>query len=110
MNISLQGFDCKYATFRHSGDPSPGTLVNLVADGTAAQADGPFAGVLISKHGGNALVQLSGYAKVAFTGTAPGYGYLSVAADEGVLTAAESGRPVLVADVDAVAGTAGIIL
>ena len=111
MNISLQGFDCKYATFRHSGDPQPGALVNVVADGTVATADGPFAGVLVSKHGGNALVQLSGYAKVAFSGQTPSHGLIAAAADEGVFAAAETGgRQVVVVDVDELAGTVGIIL
>ncbi len=110
MNISLQGFDCKYATFRHSGDPKPGALVNVVADGTVAEATGPFAGVLISKHGGNALVQLSGYARLAFSGTGPEHGLVSVQADDGALVTAQDGQPVIVTDVDSLAGTVGIIL
>lgn len=59
MNISLQGFGAKYATFLVAGEAAEGQPVNITANGTVSVAtDGSFCGVLVSKERGLGLVQL----------------------------------------------------
>ena len=124
MSISLQGFQEAYATFYAPADAGtedstfvPGTLVTL-GEGYVVDtpADGGlFAGVLTHMdEDGCALVQLKGYVRVPYSGTAPAYGYTALCSDASgkVRAPAQSaaGRYVLVCDVDAATRTAGIIL
>ncbi len=112
MSVSLQGFHDHYATMKLAADAPVGSVVEITADTAVspAVAGKPFAGVLVSKHGDNALVQLTGYCKVGYTG-ALSYGRTHVAAAAGgKISPKADGMAVLVADIDITAGVAGIIL
>ncbi len=110
MSISLQGFSCRYATFTPGEKLTVGALVEVTADTTVQDANGSFSGVLTALDRGLALVQLGGYARVAYSGNVT-HGQLQAKADEnGRLTPAENGRRVTVVDLDEAAGMAGILL
>lgn len=113
MNVSLNGFNSKNATFI-SSSVSKGDLVSMSANNTvsAAAANAVFCGVCIDSRDGYATVQLCGYCKIPYTGTAPAVGYASLVSDGAgaAKTASSGGRSVLVTDVDTTAKTIGIIL
>ncbi len=114
MNVSLNGFREAAVTFETDEKLSPGTPVKLTANGTAGScADGDvFCGAVENARCGYAAVQLSGYVRLPFSGTAPEVGYqmLCAAADGKIKTAATGGRSLLVTDVDQAAQTCGVIL
>ncbi len=115
MNVSFNGLGAVCATFEAGEGAAAGIPVKISADGTvAACADGDVpAGVCEKVRGGYAAVQVKGYVTVAYTG-ALALGAAAIAADgEGRVKPAEAegkGRDVFVLDMDASAGTAGILL
>lgn len=113
MKTSLNGFNEAMATFKAEGLPVVSGVVKLSDDMTVSQcADGDkFIGVCAGLESGYACVQLSGYATVSYTGTAPALGCAKLSADgKGGVKADENGREHIVTDVDTTKKTAGIIL
>lgn len=113
MNVHLNGFDRKEVTFNASSASKEGRTVNLLNKSTvgASPVDTNFLGICTSIRNGLASVVLSGYVTVSFTGTAPALGYNKIVSDgTGGIKLSDSGRDILVADVDAVNGTCGIVL
>lgn len=112
MNTSLNGFDSKIATFA-SSEPK-GTVVSMSGNMTVskAAAGAAFCGVCIDSRDGFASVQLSGYCRLPYSGTAPAVGYAMLAADGngGIKTVTSGGRTLLVTDIDTVNTSVGIIL
>ena len=113
MNVSLNGFNSKAATFV-SASAEKGAPVAFCANNTvcSAAADTPFCGVCLDSRDGYATVLLCGYCKIPYSGTAPSVGYATLASDGagGAKTVSSGGRSVLVTDVDTTAKVIGIIL
>ena len=119
MSISLQGFQEAYVTLLapDQSPPTPGTVITMKEGMVVATPEdaGLFAGVLTHlDEDGCALVQLKGYVKVPYTGTAPAYGYTPLCSDATgkvkTPAAQAAGRYVLVCDLDTENQMAGIIL
>lgn len=113
MNTSLNGFNSQIATFS-SSTASKGAVVSISGNMEVSKsaANAVFCGVCVEKRGGFASVQLSGYCKLSYSGTAPSVGFATLAADGngGVKTVTTGGRTLLVTDVDADSTTIGVIL
>lgn len=114
MNVSLNGFREAMVTFEAEPETAAGIPVKLTGNGKAGPcADGDaFCGVAANARCGYAAVQLSGYVRLPYGGTAPGIGYqaLCAAADGKIRVAETGGRNLLVTDVDEAAGICGVIL
>ena len=113
MNAYLNGFDRKEVTFNAGVGASEGKTVKLLSKSTigAAAAGADFLGVCVLIRNGLASVVLRGYVTVSYTGTAPVLGYNKLTADgAGGVKVNEDGRHILVADIDSVNGTCGIVL
>lgn len=123
MNVSFQGFQEQVLTFETADELKAGVPVKLADSGTVtACADGDYpVGVTAGlPRGGLVAVQVGGYTRVKYIGTAPALGGASIcAAADGAIKAttavdkasgALSGRTVLVVDQDTTATTVGIIL
>ena len=114
MDISLQGFNAKHATFAVSGELTAGQMVEVKANNTvgAAAANGVFLGQAVTVNGSYALVQTSGYMTAAYTGgTAPALGQQILAANgSGGVLVHTSGRTVMVCEVDTTAKTVSFLL
>lgn len=113
MNVYLNGFDRKEVTFNASSTAKEGKTVSLINKTTvgASSVDTNFLGICVSVRSGMASVVLRGYVTVSYSGTAPSLGYSKIAADgTGGIKLSDSGRDILVADVDLINGTCGIVL
>lgn len=114
MSISLNGFAEESITLKMAGTAAKGTPVSISASLTAApsQADGVFAGLLTaSPKGGYAGVQVKGFVKTPYSGTAPALGYTALAADgNGGVKAASSGPLRLVLELDTTKKIVGFCL
>lgn len=113
MNVYLNGFDRKEVTFKAGSDAKEGKTVNLLTKTTvdASPLDTNFLGICTLIRNGMASVVLRGYVTVAYSGTAPSLGYNKIASDgAGGIKVSDSGRDILVADIDAVNSTCGIVL
>lgn len=114
MAVSFEGFHGKALTFRTANDTVPGTPVKVSESKTveACANNNVFCGKCIAVQGDYASVQLSGYVKMPYSGTAPSVGYAALAADGNgkVKSVTTGGRSYLVLDVDTAAGTVGFIL
>ncbi len=113
MNISLNGCGENVATFEADAGVLPGMPVKLTGNGLIGPclAGDVFCGVALSVRGGFAAVQLGGYVQVPYSGTAPAVGYQTLTgAGDGTVQAEESGRSILVTDVDPAAKRCGILL
>ncbi|MCI1965730.1 MAG: hypothetical protein LKJ17_06325 [Oscillospiraceae bacterium] len=114
MNVSLNGFRESMVTFETETSLSAGTPVKLTANGVVGPcADGDvFCGVAANERGGFAAVQLGGYLRLPYDGTAPAVGFqnLCAAGNGKIKVTATGGRSLLVTDVDTAAQTCGIIL
>ncbi len=112
MSISFQGYNEQTATFKISGTVAANSFVKLSSSGTVqacATGDIPV-GRAISVRGTLAAVQLGGYIKTSYSGTAPIVGYATLSVDaNGGLAADVDGRQLLVVEVDTTAGTLGIL-
>lgn len=113
MNTSLNGFNALAATFS-SSDASKGNVVSISGNMTVskAAANAAFCGVCTDKRGSYVSVQLCGYTRLSYSGTAPSVGFAQLAADGngGVKTVTSGGRTLLVTDVDTESTTIGVIL
>jgi hypothetical protein len=122
MEISLLGFGERVATFAAAEGVAAGVLVKISANGTVAPCtagDVPC-GLCVNVRGGFAAVQLGGYLRLPYTGTvALGRALIAANTSSSVKavespkdesTAAASGVPVLVTDIDESAEILGCIL
>ena len=115
MDISLNGYGEKAATFKAQSGVAAGLPVKMTANGTVgACSDGDaFCGIALNVRGGYCAVQLSGYANAPYTGSpAPAVGYQTLSAGTGgsVKAATTGGRSILVTDVDTASKKCGFIL
>lgn len=114
MELSFSGFGEIAATFAAQDGVTPNIPVKMTANGTvgACAAGDDFCGVVLNTRGGYAAVQLAGYVRLPYDGTAPTAGWqaLSAAAGGKIQTASTGGRKLLVVDMDGAAKTCGVIL
>lgn len=114
MELSFNGYGENAATFAALDGVAPGAPVKMTANGTVGPcaAGDSFCGVALNARGGYAAVQLSGYVRLPYGGTAPAVGWqsLSAAGDGKIQTAGTGGRTYLVVDVDETAADCGLIL
>ena len=114
MEYSFSGFGENAATFAAQDGVTPGIPVKMTANGTvgACAAGDDFCGVALSTRCGSAAVQLCGYVRLPYDGTAPAVGWqaLSAAAGGKIQTAATGGRKLLVIDTDNTAKVCGVML
>ena len=113
MNISMKGYGENTATFGTDGIVCASHTVKMAENFTVApcQSGDEFIGIAVNVRNNIASVQLDGYTKVTFSGTAPVVGYCSFVADgNGGVKVSEGAREYLVTDVDTANNTAGIIL
>ena len=113
MNAYLNGFDRKEVTLNASATAKEGNTVNLLNKSTVGSSpvDTNFIGVCSAIRKGLASVVLRGYVTVSFSGETPSLGYNKIASNgTGGIKLSDSGRDILVADVDLVNDTCGIIL
>lgn len=110
MNVCFNGYNEGVVTFEADSTVKAGQPVMVSANGKVEAADGDFCGICIDVRNGFASVQLDGYAEVDTSGTVS-VGYQQLAANSGKLSvSANSGRKILVLDVDSTNNKAGIIL
>ena len=83
MEVSFEGIGQTVATFMADAELQPGMAVALTADSTVGMGeDGDMiCGVVLSAKNGMAAVQVSGMAKVGYSGTAPKVGFDSLGVD-----------------------------
>ncbi len=113
MELSFMGYGEKAATFAASNGVTAGTPVKMTADGTVGPcaAGDLFCGAALNERGSYAAVQLAGYVRLPYDGTAPAAGYQTLAAAaNGKIGVNAAGRSLLVIDVDTAAKTCGLIL
>lgn len=113
MNENMNGFDRKEVTLYAAATAVEGNTVNLISKTTAgASPEGSdFIGVCTLIRNGMASVTLRGYATVPFSGTSPSLGYNKLSADgSGGVKVSDSGRSILVVDINKSALTCDIIL
>ena len=113
MNVSFSGFNENSITFICTDDVAAGKAVKISANGTvSACASGDiFCGIATDVRSDCATVQLAGYVRMPFSGTAPALGYTHLACDgNGAVTASENGRAYLVTDIDTTDNTVGFML
>ncbi len=113
MNVSFNGFNQNVLTFISEDDISANTPVKMADNGeVTACADGDeFIGVAVSSRQGYTGVQMTGYTKMPYTGTAPTVGYKTIAADAACgVKVAQTGKKVLVLEVDTTNKTVGFIM
>lgn len=113
MNFSINGYGENTSTFRTTGLVCTNHTVkmadNLIV--SPCEAGDDFIGIAVNTRDGYAGVQLNGYVKTDFTGTAPKLGWCGLVSDgKGGITADENGRKYLVVEVDAINNKAGFIL
>lgn len=110
MNVNFSGYGENVATFETNGTITVGSPVMVTANGKVSAANGAFCGICTGLRNGYAAVQLSGYARVAYT-DAPSVGYSKISAASGKITAdSDTGREYLIIDIDTTNKIAGIIL
>ena len=114
MTISYEGIGQTAATMKAAGSLKPGMAVTVTAgDTVGVGSDGALpCGVILTAADGMAAVQLSGLARVSYSGTAPAVGWATMAGDGkgAVKTVTSGGVKLLVLSVDTAAKTAVIRL
>ena len=113
MEISFEGIGQVAATFAAADNIQPGMAVALTGDSTVGlgkAGDAPC-GMVLSVKNGMTAVQVSGMAKVGYSGTAPTVGYGTIAGDgTGKIKTATSGLNCLILSVNTADSTAVIKL
>lgn len=107
MKVSFNGIGEKLVTFINDGAEA-GQVVKVSDAGTVAPcaAGDRFEGLALFTEGGYASVRLGGFVTASYTGAAPGYGRVGLAADgSGGVQVSETGTSCLVVDKDTTAGT-----
>lgn len=113
MITSLNGLQETVATFAADTALAAGIPVKLSANQTAAACAGSdlFAGIALQCRNGMVSVQLKGYVRVPYSGTAPALGWKQLAADgAGKVKTGTAGNFYLVTDVDTATATVGFML
>ena len=115
MSISFGGVGELCVTFKAASSVTKGAPVKMSANDTvAACANGDrMMGIAIDvKEDGYCTVQVSGFAAMKYSGTAPSVGYATLAADSagGVKVASSGGSEFLVLNVDTANTTVGFII
>ena len=111
MKTSLKGFNEACVTF--IGTTEAGRAVKLTANNEIAPCGNgdDFIGFCISSKDNISCVQLGGFIKVPYSGSAPKVGFNRLSADaNGGVKLSENGREHLVTEVDTIGSVAGIIL
>lgn len=112
MSVSLKGYKVNAVTFKSDSELKKGDLVKISDNYTvAACATGNVpCGIVLNTDGKYVCVQLEGYAKVKYSGTAPALGMASLAADGAdKVKVSATGRTCMVVAVDTVSASAEII-
>ena len=116
MKVSFEGIDEKVVTF-YNNSTSPaaaGEVVKISGNGevSACSAGDRICGVCLAADEDHAAVQMGGYMKLDYSGTAPAAGYATLAADGmgGVKGVSTGGATYLVIDVDSSDAMVGIML
>lgn len=101
MNISYEGIGYLAVTMP-AADCAADAVCTVSADGAAAcDAGEKFCGVAVAVENGMAAVQVEGFVKLGYSGTAPSVGYVSLAADgSGKVAVDPAGNSYLVVAVD----------
>lgn len=113
MKVEFNGFGEKMVTLEASQGVVAGMPVMMSANGKVAPcaAGKPFCGFAGNVRGEFAAVQLTGYVKVPYSGTAPAVGYQAFCGDgAGKVKIDTAGRQLLVVDVDTATAVCGIIV
>lgn len=113
MNISFSGFNENSVTFICSDDVAANKTVKVTDNGTVSvcASGDAFCGVATDVRNDCATVQLTGYVRLPYSGTAPTLGYTALVSDgNGAVTAGEGGRTYLITDVDTTDNTVGFML
>lgn len=113
MKVAFGGYGEKLVTFEAAEGVLAGVPVMMSANGAVAPcaAGKAFCGAAVNVRDGFAAVQLAGYIRLPYTGTAPAVGYQTLAGDgAGKIKTDAAGRQLLVVDVDTSAAVCGVIL
>ena len=83
MNVSFSGFNEKSATFNCTESVAAGKAVKVSENGTVAPCTSGdvFCGIATDVRSNCATVQLEGYIRASYSGSAPALGYTALAAD-----------------------------
>ena len=113
MSVSFEGVGQVCATFL-GGGLTEGQVVKMTGNGTVGgcEAEDAFCGVALCCKEDAGTVQVGGFVSVGYSGSAPGVGWKTLAADGkgGVKTAASGGVTCPVVDVDTTMKTLTILL
>lgn len=111
MNVCFNGFEENTVTFEAGAAIDKGAPVMITGNGAVSAASGKFCGFCVGYRNGFAAVQLRGYVRASYSGTAPTAGYVKLSAASGKVAVDNSdGREYLITDVDTTGKTVGIIL
>ncbi len=93
MNVSFNGFNEKALTFKTTNEIPALAPVKITANKTVSLCNegDEFVGIAISSDDENAAVQMSGYALMSYSGSAPAFGanYLVCGANNAVKASSE---------------------
>ena len=112
-SISMQGLGAQCLSAKKGAAVTPGYPCHFTANHTVANtaSNGTFCGVIIGVRGSLVTVQYRGFVTLSYSGTAPGIGYNTLAADgAGGVKSAQSGNSYLVVSVDTSARTVCVLL
>ena len=113
MAISYEEIGAMCVTATAASTAAAGKVCKLDSGGRAASctAGDRFCGLVLHVRGGNAAVQVGGFAQVGYTGSVPAMGYTKLSADgSGGGKGDTAGTEYLVAAVDTVKKTVTILL
>ena len=114
MAVSFEAIGERMVTFTAGSGVMPGKACKITANGTVGPCEegDSFCGIVSQVRGGAAGVIMAGYVEAAYAGdTAPGLGYVTLAADEnGEIVPASAGRAYLVVHVDSANKKIGLFL
>ena len=93
MKVSFDGFGENVLTFETQGTITAPAPVMLTANGKVGAASGAFCGICTAVRNGYAAVQVKGYVRVPYSGTAPTVGFVKLKASDGkAVVDASNGR------------------
>ena len=113
MAISYEEIGAMCVTATAASTAAAGKICKLDTSGRAANctAGDRFCGLVLHVRGGNAAVQVGGFAQMGYTGNVPAMGYTKLSADgTGGVKGDTAGTEYLVAAVDTVKKTVTILL
>ena len=116
MKVSFEGIGESVVTFYNDGESGAGAGVPVKMSGngeiSVCQDGDRFFGVALANEGDFAAVQTGGFVQLPYTGTAPGVGFATLAADGagGVKAVTTGGGEFLVIEADTANKILGIML